>query len=124
MRQPQIPRGKSKDVCRRAMLLMMTLFMTWMSVYRRLLVTRFDMEQLQRQDSSNGSTQMKDQKSWPQSLNDKSTVTNYEKIPSTLLNTIGNVHDNGKTEDLGEALSLDDVLTDDEDDDDGESNNN
>ena len=124
MRQPQIPRGKSKDVCRRAMLLMMTLFMTWMSVYRRLLATRFDMEQLQRQDSSNGSIQMKDQKSSPKSLNDKSVVTNYEKIPSTLLNTIGNVRDNGKTEELGEALSLDDVLTDDEDDDDGESNNN
>ena len=124
MRQPQIPRGKSKDVCRRAMLLMMTLFMTWMSVYRRLLVTRFDMEQLQRQDSSNGSIQMKDQKSSPKSLNDKSVVTNYEKIPSTLLNNIGNVRDNGKTEELGEALSLDDVLTDDEDDDDGESNNN
>ena len=124
MRQPQIPRGKSKDVCRRAMLLMMTLFMTWMSVYRRLLVTRFDMEQLQRQDSSNGSIQMKDQKSSPKSLNDKSVVTNYEKIPSTLLNNIGNVRDNGKTEELGEALSLDDVLTDDEEDDDGESNNN
>ena len=124
MRQPQVPRGKSKDVCRRAMLLMMTLFMTWMSVYRRLLVTRFDMEQLQRQDSSNGSIQMKDQKSWPKSLNDESMVTNFEKIPSALLNTIGNVRDNGKTDELGEALSLDDVLTDDEDDDDGESNNN
>ena len=87
-------------------------------------MTRFDMEQLQRQDSSNGSIQMKDQKSSPKSLNDKSVVTNYEKIPSTLLNNIGNVRDNGKTEELGEALSLDDVLTDDEEDDDGESNNN
>lgn len=124
MRQPQIPRVKSKDVCRRAVLLMMTLFMTWMSVYRRLIATRFDMEQLQRQDSSNGSIQMKDQKSSPKSLNDKSMVANYEKIPSTLLNNIGNVRDNGKTEELGEALSLDDVLTDDEEDDDGESNNN
>ena len=87
-------------------------------------MTRFDMEQLQRQDSSNGSIQMKDQKSSPKSLNDKSVVANYEKIPSALLKTIGNVRDNGKTEELGEALSLDDVLTDDEEDDDGESNNN